>query len=117
MKKRGSLLAAFKNAWNGIRYCVQFERNMKIHIAAGITALFFSWWFALEKYEVFILLFTIESVLVTEMINTAVETLADRVSPEVHPLAKIAKDVAAGAVLLTAIFSLIVGYMLFFKQI
>jgi diacylglycerol kinase len=117
MRKQQSLLCAFKNAFVGIYYCAMHERNMKIHIGAGLVVAFLSWWFTLEKFEILILLVTVESVLLAEMINTVVETMVDLVSPEFHPLAKIAKDVAAGAVLITAIFSLIVGYMLFFSKI
>jgi diacylglycerol kinase len=117
MVRKQSVLCAFKSAFAGLYYCIWHERNMKIHIGVIIIAAFLSWWFALEKYEILILLLTIESVLVIEMINTAVETIVDIVSPEIHPLAKIAKDIAAGAVLIAAAFSLIVGYMLFFSKI
>ncbi|EIW17216.1 MULTISPECIES: diacylglycerol kinase family protein [Pelosinus] len=117
MRKKQSLLISVKSAFEGIYYCATHERNMKIHIGAGLTAGFFSWWFALDKYEILILLVTIVGVLVAEMINTVVETLVDMISPERHPLAKIAKDVAAGAVLITATFSLVVGYMLFFSKL
>lgn len=115
--RKQSLLIAFKNAFAGIYYCATHERNMRIHIGAGLIVAFLSWWFTLEKYEILILLVTVESVLLAEMINTVVETVVDMVSPEFHPLAKIAKDVAAGAVLITAIFSLVVGYMLFFSKV
>lgn len=117
MIQKQSLLIAFKNAFAGICYCVRHERNMKIHIGAGLVVAFLSWWFTLEREEILILLVTVESVLLAEMINTVVETVVDMISPEFHPLAKIAKDVAAGAVLITAIFSLVVGYMLFFSKL
>jgi diacylglycerol kinase len=112
-----SLLFAFKNAFTGVYYCIWHERNMKIHIGAIILAAILSWWFALERYEILILLLTVEGVLVAEMVNTVVETLVDMISPEFHPLAKIAKDIAAGVVLVTAIFSVIIGYMLFSSKI
>jgi undecaprenol kinase/diacylglycerol kinase (ATP) len=117
MRKKQSLLISVKSAFGGISYCATHERNMKIHIGAGLTVGFLSWWLALDKYEILILLVTVEGVLVAEMINTVVETLVNMISPEFHPLAKIAKDVAAGAVLITAIFSLVVGYMLFFSKL
>lgn len=115
MVKKQSILCAFKSAFAGIYYCIWHERNMKFHMGAMLLSVFLCWRFALEKNEILILLLTVEAVLVAEMINTVVETLVDLISPEIHPLAKIAKDIAAGAVLLTAIFSLLVGYMLFFS--
>ncbi|MDF2635172.1 MAG: diacylglycerol kinase [Pelosinus sp.] len=117
MRKKQSLRIAFKSAFAGIYYCVMHERNMRIHLGAGLVVVFLSWWFTLEKYEILILLVTVECVLVAEMINTTVETLVDMISPQFHPLAKIAKDIAAGTVLITAIFSLVVGYVLFFSKL
>lgn len=111
-----SLPRAFKNAFAGFSYCVLHERNMKIHIIAACLAGCLAWWLQLDRYEILILLLTIAIVFVVEMMNTAVEALVDIVSPEVHPLAKIAKDVAAGAVLIATILSLFVGYILFFEK-
>jgi len=111
-----SLPSAFKNAFVGIVYCVQHERNMKIHMIAACLAGCLAWWLSLDSYEILILLLTISSVLVAEMLNTVVEAVVDILSPEVHPLAKVAKDVAAGAVLITTIVSLLVGYILFFEK-
>ena len=112
-----SLSRAFKNAFAGIVYCVKHERNMKIHIAFAILAECLAWQLQLDHYEMLILLLTISSVLVTEMVNTVVEAIVDLVSPELHPLARIAKDVAAGAVLMATIISLFVGYLLFFEKL
>jgi len=112
-----SLPSAFKNAFMGIMYCIRNERNMKIHMIAACLAVSLAWWFELDSYEMMILLLTISSVLVAEMINTVLEALVDIVSPEKQPLAKIAKDVAAGAVLITALSSLFIGYLLFFEKI
>lgn len=109
--------SAFKNAFSGIVYCVRYERNMKFHIIAALIAGGMAWWQRLSPYEILILLLTVASVLVAEMMNTVVEAVVDLVSPEIHPLAKIAKDVAAGAVLVVAMTSLLVGYLLFFGKI
>ena len=111
-----SLPKAFKNAFLGIVYFARHERNMKINIVLASLAGCLAWWLCLDPYEILILLVTISSVLITEMLNTVVEKVVDIVSPEVHPLAKIAKDVAAGAVLISAIVSLLVGYILFFGK-
>jgi len=111
-----SLPSAFKNAFVGIVYCARHERNMKIHMIVACLAGILAWWLRLDSYEILILLVTISSVLIAEMLNTVVEAVVDLVSPEVHPLAKIAKDVAAGAVLIATITSLLVGYILFFEK-
>jgi diacylglycerol kinase len=115
--KKQSIVSAFGNAFSGIIFCITHERNMKIHIGATIAVALLAWWFRLEKYELYVLLITIVIVYITEMMNTVIEVLVDLVSPEFHPLAKIAKDVAAGMVLVAALFSLIIGYMLFISKI
>lgn len=117
MMAKQSLSQAFKNAFLGILYCVSHERNMKIHVVAAVLAGSLAWWLNLDRYEIAILLLTVASVLVAEMMNTVVEAIVDRVSPEFHPLAKIAKDVAAGAVLIAAVTSLFIGYLLFAGKI
>ncbi len=108
-----SLFQAFQNAFSGMIHCVIHERNMKIHMMFALIAGGLAWRLQLDRYETLILLLTIASVLFAEMVNTVVETMVDLISPQIHPLAKIAKDVAAGAVLLTAINSLFVAYILF----
>lgn len=117
MMGKQSLPRAFQNAFSGILYCFIHERNMKIHMLAALVAGGLAWWLQLDHYEILVLLVTISSVLVAEMVNTVVETIVDIISPQVHPLAKIAKDVAAGTVLITAIISLFVGYILFWEKI
>jgi len=116
MMNKQSLLRAFKNAFVGIVYCIRHERNMKIHSTLACLAGCLAWWLSLTTYEILILIITIASVFVAEMMNTVVEAIVDLVSPEVHPLAKIAKDVAAGAVLTASIAALLVGYLLFFAK-
>lgn len=112
-----SVPKAFKNAFAGIIHCIVYERNMKIHMIATILAGVMAWWLRLNRYELLILVVTVVSVLVAEMMNTVVEAIVDMVSPEIHPLAKIAKDVAAGVVLIAAMTSLLIGYLLFFEKI
>lgn len=115
--ERQSLRRAFENAFAGIVHCILYERNMKIHIVAALLAGITAWWLKCNTYEILILVITIAGVLVAEMMNTMVEALVDLVMPEIHPLAKIIKDVAAGIVLVVAIASLVVGYLLFFEKI
>jgi diacylglycerol kinase len=115
--ERNHLFRAFGCAFAGIWHCVCWERNMKIHLAAMLAVLSLAWWLELSRDEWMILILTIAFVLMAELFNTAVEAVVDLVSPGYHPLAKIAKDVAAGAVLLAALAALAVGYLLFFSRI
>ena len=85
--------------------------------AAAILAMVLGAYLGLPGGELALLAITIAAVLVAEMFNTAVEALVDIVSPGYHPLAKVAKDVAAGGVLVTAIVSLVVGYLLFIPRL
>jgi diacylglycerol kinase len=112
-----SMWSAVKNAFEGIVYCVKTERNMKIHVLAAVLVGILAWRFSLNQQELLVLLLTVVIVLVTEMINTAMEAVVDLASPEVHPLAKLAKNISAGAVLLTALASLVVAYILFFSKL
>lgn len=88
---------------------------MRIHTVVGAYMLFFSRFFELSACEYAVLLLTICSVLCAEMINTAVEEITDLSSFSYNPLAKVAKDIAAGMVLLCAIFAVVIGFILFFK--
>lgn len=88
---------------------------MRIHTVVGAYMLFFSGFFNLTACEYAVLLLTICSVLCAEMINTAVEEITDLSSSSYNPLAKVTKDIAAGMVLLCAIFAVAIGFILFFK--
>lgn len=112
-----ALIDSFNFAINGLITAVEKERNIKIHYGVAILVLFSSLFFNLSRVEYIILLLTISFVIVAELMNTAIEKTIDLVSPEYHPLAKVVKDVAAGGVLLAAINSVAVGYLLFFDRL
>jgi diacylglycerol kinase len=112
-----SLWRSFGFAACGVAYCFRTQRNLKIHFAAAVLALAAGLRLGLSPAEMGVLVLTIAAVLVAEMLNTAVEALVDIVSPDYHPLAKVAKDVAAGAVLVAAVASLVVAYLLFAPRI
>lgn len=114
MKKKHTLTSAFNAAIQGILYTFKSERNMKIHYICAAVILLASLLFNFTKVEVVLLSISVMLVLICEMINTAIEKTVDIITEEYNPLAKIAKDVAAGAVLLSAIGAGIVGYILFF---
>ncbi|NLB88140.1 MAG: diacylglycerol kinase family protein [Syntrophomonadaceae bacterium] len=112
MKSR-NLRESFYYAFSGILYGFFRERNLKIHLLAAILAIFLGCFFGLTRIEWAILIFTIFLVFIAETINTAIEKTIDLVTSEYHPLAKVAKNLAAGAVLLSAINAVIMGIIIF----
>lgn len=108
-----SLIRSFGFALYGIYYALTRERNLRIHFTAGAFAIFISRYYDLSRAELCILIMSIGFVWVCELINTSIENTVDLETAEYHRLAKIAKDVAAGAVLVSAITSVIIGLMLF----
>ena len=112
MKSR-SLIESFNYAVSGIIYTLKTERNMRIHFFISIVVITLSLFFDFSRGELLLLFFTISLVFITEMINTAIERTIDLITEDFHPLARIAKDVAAGGVLIAAINSIVVGYLLF----
>lgn len=116
MKSR-NLIDSFNYAVAGIIYVLKTQRNMRIHFAIAIITLFVSLFLDFSRLEFLILLLTIAFVMAAEMINTSIEKTIDLITEEYHPLAKVAKNVAAGAVLTSAINAIIVGYLLFFDRL
>lgn len=114
MNKRFSLINSFRCAVKGIAFVAQHERNMRIHIVCALYVAFFSAFYEFSKTETAVLVITCALVMIFEILNTAIEVIVDKVSPRYSPLAKIAKDTAAGAVLLSALMAVIVGIVLFF---
>lgn len=111
------LVDSFNYAIEGIIYSIRTQRNMKIHMLAAIAVLVATFFYDLSKVELLIITITITLVIVAEMINTAVECAIDATTNFYHPLVKIAKNVAAGAVLVTAINSALVGYVIFWDRL
>lgn len=109
-----SLQKSFSHAIRGIKYCISNERNMRIHISAMILVLSFAYNYQATRFEFMMLIFCIGLVISCEMINTSIETIINLYSPAYNNLARITKDVAAGAVLVTAIVAVLVGGMIFF---
>ncbi len=117
MKKVKKIVDSFNFAIEGMIYTVRTQRNMKIHMVAALAVLSACFFYDLSKLELLVLTMTITMVLMGEMINTAVECAIDATTNYYHPLAKIAKNVAAGAVLVTAINSVLVGYIIFWDRL
>ncbi|WP_146172072.1 diacylglycerol kinase family protein [Melghirimyces profundicolus] len=111
------LLASFRYALEGLKYTLVSQRNMRLHFLAALGVLLLSLYLPLSKLEVLILFVCILLVLVAELFNTAVEAVIDMVTKDFHPLAKVAKDVAAGAVLLSAGTAVVVGISIFYPYL
>ena len=114
---RQSITKAFNAAIEGILYTFKSERNMKIHYCLAVAVLIISLFFDLTKVEMLLLTFAISLVVISEMFNTAIEKTIDMITEEYNPLAKIAKDVAAGGVLIATLNSVVVGYILFYDKL
>ncbi|SHF48412.1 diacylglycerol kinase family protein [Desulforamulus putei] len=110
-------IRSFGYALAGILYAFRTQRNMKVHFAAAISVVTVGLFLRLSPSEWVDVIFAIIFVLAAECINTAVEAAVDVSSPHKHPLAKAAKDCAAGAVLLAAINSLLVAYFILWPKI
>lgn len=108
-----SLIRSFGYAVRGIFYALTRERNLRIHFTAGAFALYLTRYYTLSVAESGLLVLCIGFVIASEMINTAIEKTVDLETPVYHYLAGIAKDVAAGAVLISAVTSVAVGFLLF----
>ncbi len=110
-------VVSFRHAGEGIWYNLQTQPNFRFHLLAAILATVLGLWLKIKPWEWLILVFTFALVIIAEMTNTAMESLTDLVSPQISPQAKIAKDTAAGMVLMTAIGSLIVGAIIFLPHL
>lgn len=115
--KNGNFLDACQNALDGIIYAITTQSNIKKQLVIAVIVMLVSLFFDLNKAEFLCLMFTVVLIIVAEMINTAIETVVDLYTDLYHPKAKIAKDVAAGGVVITAINAIIVAYFLFFEKI
>ena len=107
----------FQYAWQGIRYGVKKETNFKFHLSAAIIVCIAAFSFSIDKIEWLFVLTAIAGMLALELLTTAIEKVVELVTEEYHPLAKAAKDAAAGAVLIYALFSVLVGLIIFLPKI
>ena len=108
---------SMNHAIDGISYTAEHERNFKIELFMMVAVLIAGIYFKVSKTEWLILLLTIGNVLTLELINTGIERCVDLVTKDYHELAKNAKDIAAGAVLIMSIFSVCVGIIIFLPKI
>lgn len=104
-------------AIEGVIYSVKTQRHMRYHLYAALAALILSLVLSISRTEFILLCMAIVLVLTMEMLNTAIETTVDMISVEYHPLAKIAKDIAAGVVLIASIGALTLGYLILYPAL
>ncbi len=117
-KSRGKgFTRSVNTALEGIIHTLKSERNMRLHFFVGFLVLIAGLYFDLSAVEFMILCFAVTFVLMAEMINTAVEYSIDLISDEYHPLAKVIKDICAGAVFVSAVNAAVVGYFLIVRRI
>jgi diacylglycerol kinase (ATP) len=108
-----SLFQSFNYATEGVIHALRTQRNLWIHFAIAVGVLIAAVAFGVEKIELMVLLLAITFVLVAELVNTAIEAAVDVSSTSFDPMAKLAKDIAAGAVLIAALNAAAVGYLVF----
>lgn len=104
---------SLNQAWRGLLHVWKTEGHFQFHILAGSIVISTAWWLKIPRWEWLVLIYAIGSVIISEVFNTAVELVVDLVQPNFHPLAGMAKDVAAGAVLVAAIQSVLLGVGIF----
>ncbi|GAB6180073.1 hypothetical protein JCM14036_13920 [Desulfotomaculum defluvii] len=112
-----SFLKSFGYALAGIYYVLKTQRNMKVHMVATLLVVTVGLFLRISSEEWVDIIFAIFLVLAAECINTAIEAAIDLASPKQHHLAKISKDCAAGAVLLLALNSMVVAYLILWPKI
>ena len=117
MRRAPTLLDSFNFAFEGIIHVLRTQRNLRIHFAVAVAVLILALIVNVTKMELIALLISVTFVLIAEMLNTAVEAAIDIATTSFDPMAKLAKDIAAGAVLIAAINAIAVGYIVFSSKV
>lgn len=116
--KNPNFVASVRHALDGIRIILKEEKNMRSHALLGLIPLMFAWFFESSALEWIVIIFCIFLVIIMEFLNTIFENVVDLVTDyEYHPLAKKAKDIAAGAVLVTVFFTILIAAILFLPKL
>lgn len=110
-------LKSLKYAFRGIIYCMNNERNMRIHTVAALYVFAFSFFFGLSRMQYAILFLTFALVMMAELFNTVAEELSDMAAASFNPVVRIIKDMAAGGVLVCALFAIGIGICLFWNPV
>ncbi len=112
-----SLIWSFNYAIEGVVYALRTQRNMRLHVASALLALLVALILNIGRFELIAIIFAISLVFVTELINTAVEATVDLATETYSPVAKIAKDVSAGAVLVAATNAVVIAFLVLFDPL
>lgn len=104
-------------AWRGLVYTWKTQGHLRFHGFAALVVLLAAWWLGADAQEWLALIYAIGSVITAETFNTALETAVDLAHPDFHPLAGTTKDVAAGAVLVTAVQAVVIGLIVFIPKL
>ena len=112
-RRTPAVLQSLNYAFEGVIHVLRTQRNMRIHFAIATVVLILAFSYGVTRLELVALLVAISFVLIAEMVNTAIEATIDLSTPSFDPLAKVAKDIAAGAVLIASVNALVVGYLVF----
>ena len=112
-----TIFDSFNFAFEGIIHVLRTQRNMRVHFAVAVIVLVAGLWIGVSKLELIALLLAIAFVFITEMINSALEQAIDVATTSFDPLAKLAKDVAAGAVLIATVNAVAIGYLVFSGEV
>jgi diacylglycerol kinase len=111
-RRATSRLDSFRHAFSGLLYMLRTQRNAWIHASATVAVAALGLWLGLNRLEWAVIILTIGLVWMAEFVNTSLEAVVDLACPDLHPLAKVGKDVAAAAVLVGAITSVGVGLLI-----
>jgi diacylglycerol kinase (ATP) len=116
-RRAPTIFDSFNYAFEGIIHVLRTQRNLRIHFAIAVLVLVLALVVNVTKLELIVLLLSIAFVLIAEMLNTAIEAAIDIATTSFDPMAKLAKDIAAGAVLIASVNALAVGYLVFSNKI
>ena len=114
--KSKNIFHSFKYAFSGLKYGFIHTKNLHIDLIVALFVIICGFIFQISLIEWLIILLCFAIVISLELVNTAIEEVVNLASPDIHPLAKASKDVAAGAVLFSAIISAIVGFIIFIPK-
>ena len=117
IRGRKRLINSFKYAFQGLKYAFIYEQNLTVHVLATILVVIFGFLYKISVLEWLVLFLIIGLVIATELINTSIEATIDLITDEINPVAKVAKDTAAAAVLVFGFTALFVGALIFIPKI
>lgn len=114
MSRLSDAVRSFYCAGRGIAYCLRHERHLRFHIVMTAYVMYFSSFYDFTRTDYAVLILTCAAVISTEIINTSIEVVIDKMSPNYNVFAMIGKDIAAGAVLFASLAAIAVGFFMFY---